>query len=121
MGRWGTWSSESGEIELSEFDLLKVGVVHFRPMTSSSHAVASAKPFEKRDRNQTKTISSPAITRDGWITPSSLRVVSYLQELGPNRGIKTCFEEEIHNLQTPGPKMVGLCVTHALGCSSRGL
>ena len=36
----------------------KVGVVHFRPMTSSTHTSFSAKTQEKCDGNSTKTISS---------------------------------------------------------------
>jgi len=54
-----------------------------------------------------------------------LKVAPYLQELGLNRGIKKCFEEEIHNLRTPGLKMVGYLsyvrgMCHAPGCLSRG-
>ena len=80
----------------------KVGVVHFRPMTQSSHGLSSAKWHKKCDRNRTKSISSPVVARVGQFIPSSLDVALYLQELGLNRSIKKCFEEEIPFLQTPG-------------------
>ena len=62
---------------------------------SSLDVTPPAKKIKKRDKNPTKTISSPGSSFVRKVAPSIQPVLSYLHKLGVNREIKKCLEEEI--------------------------